>query len=469
MITGLTDILAPPLLASKSTLYLAELEARRDSPFPVGVVGIGRMGRGIVDQIATMVGMRVMAAADLEVERALRAFTENGWSREQVCETEVLSEAADALKAGRPIATADPLLVPQLDIEAVVEATGDPGTGAQVAAAAIRQRRHTVMLNVEADAVVGPLLAERARRAGVVYTLASGDQPGAIFEMVEWARTLGFEIVCAGRGTVLFPGDHHATPETYAEMALRNRMNPKMYNEFRDGTKAQLEMVAVSNVLQMAPARRGMHEPFCKWPDLGKVFALRQDGGLLERPGVVDMANAVDEQGRYVHEDKVFPGVFVVVTSPHSGVRSVMASLFEPGFGGTPQQHGPNWGLFRPYHLAAVEVPMSVARALVQGRPTGELKGAPVAELITVAKRDLRPGEQLDGGGGYTVYGLSERADTARAENLLPFGFAYSGRLRNAVKRDQPLTWADVEVDESSELYRMRQEQARIFGKRPSR
>jgi predicted homoserine dehydrogenase-like protein len=449
-------------------MYLAELEARRHSPFPVGVVGIGRMGRGIVDQIATMVGMRVMAAADLEVERALRAFTENGWSREQVCETERLSEAADALNAGRPIATADPLLVPQLEVAAVVEATGDPGTGAQVAAAAIGQRRHTVMLNVEADVVVGPLLADRARQVGVVYTLASGDQPGAIFEMVEWARTLGFEIVCAGRGTVLFPGDHHATPETYADMALRNRMNPKMYNEFRDGTKAQLEMVAVSNVLQLPPARRGMHEPFCKWPDLGKVFALRQDGGLLERPGVVDMANAVDEHGRYVHEDKVFPGVFVVVTSSHSGVRSVMASLFEPGFGGTPQQPGPNWGLFRPYHLAAVEVPMSVARALVQGRPTGDLKGVPVAELIAVAKRDLRPGEQLDGGGGYTVYGLSERAEAARAENLLPFGFAYSGRLRGPVKRDQPLTWADVEVDESSELYRMRQEQDRIFGKRPS-
>src|SRR5438309_6250994 len=419
-------------------MYLAELRARAADPAPVGIVGAGRMGRGIVDQIATMTGMRVRALADLEGDRALRGFLENGWSRDQVCVTDDPGTAADALRAGNAVATEDPLLVPQLDLEAVVEATGNPGTGAQVAATAIDNRRHVVMLNVEADVVVGPLLAERARRAGVVYTLAAGDQPGAIFEMVEWARTLGFEVVCAGRGTVLFPDDHHATPDTYAEMAARNRMNPKMYNEFRDGTKSQLEMAAVSNVLGMPPARRGMHEPFCRWQDLGKVFALERDGGLLARSGVVDMANAVDEQGRYGHEDKVFPGVFVVVTSPHPGVRSAMASLFEPGFGGTPQQWGPNWGLFRPYHLACVEVPMAVARAIVGGRPTGDLEGGPVAELIAVAKRELAAGDHLDGGGGSTVYGLSERHQVSRREHLLPFGFAYGGtRVKRQVARDQ--------------------------------
>ncbi|HSR26567.1 MAG TPA: hypothetical protein VLW53_23645 [Candidatus Eisenbacteria bacterium] len=445
-------------------MYLAELRARAAQPAPVGVAGVGRMGRGIVDQIATMVGLRVRAAADRDGDRALRAFTENGWSRDQVCVTDDPGTAVDAVRDGRAVATQDPLLLPQLPLEAVVEATGDPTAGARLADAAIEQGRHTVMLNVEADVVVGPLLAERARRRGVVYTLAAGDQPGAVFEMVEWARTLGFEVVCAGRGTVLFPGDHHATPETYADIAERNRMNPKMYNEFRDGTKSQLEMVAVSNVLRMPPARRGMHEPHCAWQDLGRVFALQRDGGLLERPGVVDMANAVDPEGRYVHRDKVFPGVFVVVTSPHPGVRSAMGSLFEPGFGGTPQQWGPNWGLFRPYHLACVEVPMSIARAVVQGRPTGDLEGGPVAELIAVAKRDLGPGDELDGGGGYTVYGLSERAEIARAERLLPFGFAYEGtRVRRPVPMDRALTWDDVEVDTSGPLYAMRQEQDRIF------
>jgi predicted homoserine dehydrogenase-like protein len=453
------------LLACQTVMYLAELKARSANPAPIGLVGVGRMGRGIADQLATMIGLRLRAAADLDGGRALRAFTENGWKRDQVCLTDDHAAAVDALRAGRAVATEDPLLVPRLPLEAVVEATGHPATGAQVAAAAIDEGHHAVMLNVEADVVVGPLLAERARRRGVVYTLAAGDQPGAIFEMVEWSQTLGFEVVCAGRGTVLFPGDHHATPDTYADMAARNQMNPKMYNEFRDGTKSQLEMVAVSNVLGMPPARRGMHEPYCKWPDLGRVFALQADGGLLERPGVVDMANAVDADGRYVHDDKVFPGVFVVVTSPHPGVRSAMGSLFEPGFGGTAQQWGPNWGLFRPYHLACVEVPMSIARAIVQGRPTGDCGGGPVAELITVAKKDLRPGDELDGGGGYTVYGLSERVEVARRDNLLPFGFAYEGaRVRRAVGGDQALTWDDVEVDTSGPLPAMRREQDRLFG-----
>jgi predicted homoserine dehydrogenase-like protein len=172
----------------------------------------------------------------------------------------------------------------------------------------------------------------------------------------------------------------------------------------------------------------------------------------------------VRADGEYVHEDKVFPGVFVVVTSSHAGVRSSMAALFEPGFGGTAQQWGPNWGLFRPYHLACVEVPMSVARAVVQGRPTGDLQGTMVAELIAVAKRDLKPGDELDGGGGYTVYGLAEKYDVARAQNLLPFGFAYSGRVNRPVAIDEALTWDDVDVNRSGFLYELRQEQDRLLG-----
>ena len=445
-------------------MYLAELRARRSDPALMAVVGVGRMGRGIVDQVSTMTGLEVRALADIDGDRALRGFTENGWDRDDVVVTDSLAAAQDAVKAGNAVATEDALLPPQLDLDAVVESTGVPEVGAEVAETSIRHRHHTVMLNVEADVVVGPILARRARDAGVVYTLAAGDQPGAIFEMAEWALSLGFRIVCAGRGTVLFPDDHHATPEKYLEIAQRNRMNPKMYNEFRDGTKSQLEMVAVGNVLQMPPEVRGMHEPQCGWQDLGKVFALENDGGILKREGVIDMANAVRADGEYVHEDKVFPGVFVVVTSSHAGVRSSMAALFEPGFGGTAQQWGPNWGLFRPYHLACVEVPMSVARAVVQGRPTGDLQGTMVAELITVAKRDLKPGDELDGGGGYTVYGLAEKYDVARAQNLLPFGFAYSGRVKRPVPIDEALTWDDVDVNRSGFLYELRQEQDRLLG-----
>ena len=441
-------------------MYLAELRGRTE-PIRVGVVGIGRMGRGVVDQVSTMAGIRVMAAADVDLGRAEACLRENG--AEPVV-TDQLGPAQDALRIGRPVATGDGGLMPQLELDALVEATGLPEVGARVAADAIENHRHVVMLNVEADVVVGPILAERARRAGVVYTLAAGDQPGAIFELAEWAQTLGFKVVCAGRGTVLFADDHHATPDTYREQAERNRNNAKMYCSFRDGTKSQTEMAAVSNVLRMPPEVRGMHEPYCRWQDLGRVFSREKDGGILRSVGVVDMANAVDGSGRYTHEDKVFPGIFVVVTSDHAGVRSSMGSLFEPGFGGTAQQWGPNWGLFRPYHLACVEVPMSVARAVIQGRPTGDLQGGMVAELIAVAKRDLMPGDELDGAGGYAVYGLSERYEVARDQRLLPFGFAYGGRVKRPVARDQALSWEDVEVERSGFLYELREEQDRLFG-----
>ena len=419
------------------------------------------MGRGVVDQVSTMPGMRVMAAADVDLSRAEACLRENG---SDPLVTDRLGPAQDAVDKGRPVATADALLLPQLSLDAVVESTGVPDVGARVAAEAIDNHRHVVMLNVEADVVVGPILAERARRADVVYTLAAGDQPGAIFELAEWAQTLGFRVVCAGRGTVLFPDDHHATPDTYREQAARNRNNPKMYCSFRDGSKSQTEMAAVSNVLRMPPEIRGMHEPYCRWQDLGRVFSLEKDGGILRSDGVIDMANAVDASGHYVDEDKVFPGIFVVVTSDHPGVRSSMGSLFEPGFGGTAQQWGPNWGLFRPYHLACVEVPMSVARAVFQARPTGDLRGGMVAELIAVAKRDLKPGDELDGAGGYAVYGLSERYEVAREQRLLPLGFAYGGRVKRSVARDQALSWADVEVPRSGFLYKLRVEQDAVFG-----
>jgi predicted homoserine dehydrogenase-like protein len=439
----------------------AELQARKHNPLRVAVVGIGRMGRGVVDQIATMPGMRVMAAADVDLGRAEACLRENG---ADPLATDQLGPAQDALRQGRPVATADASLIPQLELDGIVESTGVPEVGARVAADAIENGRHVVMLNVESDVVVGPILAERARKAGVVYTLAAGDQPGAIFELADWAQTLGFRVVCAGRGTVLFPDDHHATPDTYREQAERNKMNPKMYSSFRDGTKSQTEMAAVSNVLRMPPEKRGMHEPHCRWQDLGKVFSLEKDGGILRSEGVIDMANAIDASGQYVHEDKVFPGIFVVVTSDHAGVRSSMGSLFEPGFGGTAQQWGPNWGLFRPYHLACVEVPMSLALAALHGRPTGELVGGMVAELVAVAKRDLKPGDVLDGAGGYAVYGLAERYEVAREKRLLPFGFAYSGQLRRAVAKDQSLSWDDVEVERSGFLHELREEQDRLFG-----
>lgn len=436
-------------------VFRRELLKREGSgdPIKVGVVGAGRMGTGVINQIFTMRGMKVVAVADLVEDRAFRAFKENGMGGQIVVASQE-GPAQDVLHQGRVVVTQDALLLSRLDLDAIVEATGFPEIGAKVAYASILERTHVVMLNVEADVVVGPILNRLARAAGVVYTLAAGDQPGAICEMAEWATGLGLKIVCAGRGTLRGPGDREATPEDSKEKAEKLGLNSKMYNSFRDGTKAQTEMTAVANALGLPPEVRGMHEPFACVDDLPRLFCMKEEGGLLHQEGVVDLANGITPDGKLVKEGKVFPGVFLVVTSDHPGVREDLAYVMDPTLI-DPSKKGKNFVLFRPYHLCSIETPNSVAQAVLFGQPTGAPEGKPVAELITVAKRDLKAGEILDGGGGFTVYGLIERAEVAKAQNLLPFGFAYEARLTADVKKGEAIRWDQVHVDEDSFLLKL--------------
>jgi len=423
-------------------------------PIKVGVVGAGRMGTGVVNQIFTMRGMKVVAVADLVEDRAFRAFKENGMEGQIVAASQE-GAAQDALRRGKVVVTQDALLLPRLDLDAIVEATGIPEIGAVVAYASILEKKHVVMLNVEADVVVGPILSRLARAAGVVYTLAAGDQPGAICEMAEWATGLGLKIVAAGRGTLRGPGDREATPEDSKEKAEKLGLNPKMYNSFRDGTKAQTEMTAVANALGLPPEVRGMHEPFASVDDLPRLFCLKEEGGLLSQEGVVELANGITPEGKLIKEGKVFPGVFLVVTSDHPGVRQDLAYVMDPTLI-EPSRKGKTFVLFRPYHLCSIETPNSVAQAVLFGQPTGAPGEKPVAELITIAKRDLKAGEILDGGGGFTVYGLIERAEVAKAQNLLPFGFAYEARLKADVKKGEAIRWDQVQVNEDSFLLKLR-------------
>lgn len=439
---------------------LAKRAAEGDS-IRVGVVGAGRMGTGVVHQIGTLRGMEVVAIADLVTDRAVRAFIGSGSPAEKVVEVEAEGVAVDAIRKGKRVVTADAPLLSRLPLDAIVEATGVPEVGAKVAYEAILHRRHIVMLNVEADVVVGPVLKRLADAAGVVYTLAAGDQPGAICEMAEWALGLGLRIVAAGRGTLMSPRDRYATPDENREKAEALGLNPQMYNSFRDGTKAQTEMCAVANALRLTPEVRGMHEPVVDVEGLSRVFRLEAQGGILEREGVVDLANGVEADGRLQPHSRVFPGVFLVVTSDHPKVVEELAYVNDPTLLLPPDiRKGPNFTLFRPFHWCSVETPHSVAQAVLRGEPTGAPEGAPVAALITCAKRDLKAGEVLEGGGGSTVYGLIERVEMARAEGLLPFGFAYSARLTESVKRGEAIRWSQVQVPQDSfllQLYRLQE------------
>jgi predicted homoserine dehydrogenase-like protein len=404
-----------------------KLEAleRVGTPIRVGLVGAGQMGRGFVAQVAGIPGMEVVAAADLDPERALTTFREA--DREPV---EGLNGSAD-----RPAVTGDALELARSEaVDVVVEATGVPEVGARVAYEAIHAGKHVVMLNVETDVTVGAVLAKTAKSAGVVYTGSAGDEPGTIMELYDFASSLGFEVVVAGKGKNN-PLDVSATPESVAEEAEQKRMNPKMLASFVDGTKTMVEMAAVANATGFSPDIPGMHGPEETVPSrLGEVFGLREEGGLLSGYRAVDYVRGVA------------PGVFVVVRSGEGPVRETLRYL--------GQGPGPNHVFYRPYHLTSLETPISVARAAVYGEPTIVSLPTPTAEVVAVAKRNLGAGEKLGGIGSADYYGRVYRVSDAAG--MLPLGLASDARTTRPVARGEVISRSGVELAEGSLVVALR-------------
>jgi len=305
-----------------------------------------------------------------------------------------------------------------------------------------------MQMNVEADATAGALLRHRAREAGVIYSLSGGDEPGTISELYDFATCLGFDVVSVGKGknNPLIPT---ANPDTVAETAHRQMMNPKMLSSFVDGSKTMMEMTTISNALGYLPDKRGMHGPEVTRDALASTYIPSDDGGIFSGPNRVDYGRGVA------------PGVFVVFTTDHPKLARDLVYL--------KVGDGPYWALFRPYHLTSLETPLSIAKAVLRGETTLATDRPPSAETITIAKKSLRSGEQIDGIGGFCVYGTIERADLARRENLLPLGLATGARIVNDLEAGTPLTYADVALDESLTITCLRREQdALFFGKNPN-
>ncbi len=411
-----------------------ELRQQRNQPIGVGLVGVGQMGAGMIAQIDLMQGMDVVASADIDLQRAATAFYNIGLTEDQVVTlpaNATLAQANQALAAGKRIVTSNAALIPELAaVEAVVEATGLPSIGAQVAYRTILARRHIILLNVETDVTVGYLLKRMADAAQVVYSTSAGDEPGSLKELYDFAKSLGFEVVAAGKGKNN-PLDRTATPQQLMEQAKRQDMNPKMLTEFVDGSKTMVEMTAVANATGLVPDISGMHGPRATPDTLAQIFCPKEDGGILSQRGVVDYALG-----------DIAPGVFLIITTNQPKVIKDLKYLrLGPG---------PYWALYRPYHLANIETPISVAQAVLLKQTTLAPQGPPVAETTTVAKRDLHAGEVLDGLGATSVYGGIERAEVAREARMLPLGLSERARVRRDIARGQTLTYDDVELDERS-------------------
>ena len=319
------------------------------------------------------------------------------------------------------------------------------------------------MVNVAADARAGPLLAERARAAGVVYSLAYGDQPALIAEMVDWARACGLPVVAAGKGTKYLPAYHEATPDTVwahygitPEAAKAGGMNPQMFNSFMDGTKSAIEMAAVANACNLAPPEDGLQFPPCGVDDLAQVLRPRDDGGVLERKGAVEVISSLERDGRTVFRDLRW-GVFAVFEAPSDYTARCFAE-----YGLKTDSSGRYSAMYKPFHLIGLELGISVASAALRGEPTGQPTGFR-GDVVAVAKRDLKPGDMLDGEGGYTVWGKLIPAARSLALGGLPIGLAHKLKLVRPVARGTILRWADVAADEAESATAFRREMERTM------
>lgn len=424
---------------------LEELE-EKGTPIRVALIGAGQMGKDIVAQISKMKGMTCdIIVAHNTTDNAIDALKQAKYNGE-VFETCDPDEADMAIKRGAVVVTTDyKVAVKSKLITNVIDSTGSPETGARITMDCIRYHKHIVMMNVECDITIGPILRKLCHEAGVVYSLTAGDEPGSIIEIFRFAKALGFEVVAAGKGKNN-PLDIYATPdqEPWASRAIARKMNPRMLVEFVDGSKTMIEMCAVANATGLSIDKRGMHGPKVNVKDLSKVYSLKKDGGILETSGVVDYAIG-----------DVAPGVFVIVTTDN---QRIIDGLVQRDMG-----NGPNYLLYRPYHLCSIETPITAAQASIYGESTGYPMDHLTCECITVAKKDLKAGDVLDGIGEFCYRASIEKADIARKGRMLPVGLAKGSKMVCDVKKDDIITYDMVELNNDSVLLQLRRLQDQMY------
>jgi predicted homoserine dehydrogenase-like protein len=414
----------------------------------VGLIGAGKFGSMFLAQVPTTPGLEVAAIADLAPDRARTACREVGWSEDRIAATCFLEDGAELARRD--------------DVDVMIEATGSPAAGIMHARSAIAAGKHIVMVNVEADVLAGPLLAREARAAGVVYSLAYGDQPALTAELVDWARACGFVVICAGKGTKYLPGYHAVTPSSVWDHygvssgeAKAAGMNPQMFNSFLDGTKSAIEMAAIANACGLDAPVDGLAFPPCGVDDLPQILKPRSAGGMLDHSGMVEVVSSLERDGRPVFRDLRW-GVYVVLRAP----TAYAAACFKQ-YGLKTDRSGEYAAMYKPYHLIGLELNISVLSAALRREATGQPR-AFRADVSAVAKRPLRAGEMLDGEGGFTVWGKIAPAEISVARGWLPIGLAHGVKLVRDVAEGQTLSWRDVEP-QGAAAYHARREMEATF------
>jgi len=428
-----------------------ELLSRADADKPVrtGLIGAGKFGSMFLSQIPTTPGLVVSYIVDLNPAGAQQACRNVGWSQEQIDSVIFTDDVTEMMTSGR--------------VDVVVEATGNPAAGISHARKSIDNGLHIVMVNVEADVLAGALLAREAKQAGVVYSMAYGDQPALTCELVDWARSTGFKVIAAGKGTKYLPTYHASTPDTVwdhygltSEQATAAGMNSQMFNSFLDGTKSALEMAAIANAADLATPTDGLLFPPAGMDDLAHVLRPVADGGTLVHKGQVEVVSSLERDGRPVFKDLRW-GVYVVIEAPND----YTASCFRQ-YGMNTDSTGRYSAMYKPFHLIGLELNISILSAALLGQATGSTQVFN-GDVVATAKRDLKAGEMLDGEGGFTVWGKLYPAKTSLQMGGLPIGLAHNMKLKNTILEGQSICWSDVDIDESLAAVSIRKEMEALY------
>jgi predicted homoserine dehydrogenase-like protein len=443
------------------SLYLQlQQRAAQNKPVRVVLIGAGKFGAMYLSQVPRTPGVHLVGIADLSMDNARANLARVGWPEHQAS----AQSLDDAFKRGLTFLTQDwQMLVAHPMVDVVVECTGNPIAAVEHCLAAFAHGKHVVNVTVEADAFCGPLLASKAAAAGVVYSLAFGDQPALICDLVDWARTCGFPVTAAGRGHKWLPHFNESTPETVwanygltPEQAARGGLNPKMFNSFLDGSKPSIECTAVANATGLQVPSNGLLYPPASIEDIPYVTRPKNEGGVLEQKGMVEVISSLEADGRVIPYD-IRMGVWVTVEAETDYIKH----CFEE-YNAHTDPSGRYFTLYKRWHLIGLEVGMSVASVALRGEATGVAQGWH-ADVVATAKRDLRAGEMLDGEGGYTVWGKLLPAKTSARMGGLPLGLAHQVKLIRDVKKGQSLCWEDVAMDVALPAYKVRREMEALF------
>ena len=423
--------------------------AASGTPVRVGLIGAGKFGSMFLSQVPTTPGMNVTAIADLDVVGARAACKTVGWDDEGVNTVRFYDDAAS--------------LIADHKVDVVIEATGHPAAGLKHAQLALAEGKHIIMVNVEADVLAGPLLAARFRKAGLVYSMAYGDQPALTSELVDWARASGFEVIAAGKGTKYLPEYHNVTPDGVwqhygltAQEAAAAGMNSQMFNSFLDGTKSAIEMAAIANACDLTAPKDGLAFPPCSKDNLQNILIPSSDGGLLEAAGMVEVVSSLNRDGSDVPCDLRW-GVYVVIKAPNDYAAACFSQ-----YGLPTDKTGQYAVMYKPFHLIGLELGISVLSAALRGEPTGQSRSFN-GDAVACAKRNLAVGDMLDGEGGYTVWGKLMPASDSLKLGALPIGLAGGVRVLRTVAKNTVLCWDDVAIDANDQTVILRREMEAEF------